>query len=66
MIRGKGLFTCDECKTVFKGLDIEYMVSAFSAPLECPRCHSYHTRPLLSSKMVYKRIWEAHDQNTQP
>lgn len=66
MIRGKRLFKCDNCKKVFVGLDIEYRASTLSQPVSCPNCKSNHTRPLFSSKGIYKKVWEAPDQNTQP
>jgi len=47
MVRGQRLFKCDDCKKVFWGLDIEYMCTAFSYPVSCPRCGKSHTWPLL-------------------
>lgn len=67
MIRGKALFYCSNCKHRFIGLDIEYGASAFSAPFECPKCGSRHTRPwsLLPARianMQYRPIWDATDR----
>ena len=66
MIRGKRPFVCDNCKKIFVGLDIEYRATDLSQPVSCPKCNSSHTRPLFSSKSMYKRIWEEHDKNLQP
>lgn len=66
MVKGIRLFKCDNCKKIFIGLDIEYGATVFSQPVSCPKCNSSHTRPLFSSKSMYKRIWEEHDKNLQP
>lgn len=66
MIRGKTLFICDECGNKFRDLDFEYMASAFTTPMKCPKCGSYHTYPATVSafiqKSVYKKIWEQIDK----
>ena len=66
MIRGKILFTCDECGNKFRDLDFEYVASAFTTPMKCPKCGSYHTYPATVSafiqKSVYKKIWEQIDK----
>ncbi len=59
MIRGKTLFKCDKCGKIFLGVDIEYMATSLSQPIECPGCGSFHTYPVASflMKSVYKEIW---------
>lgn len=64
MVRGKCFFICDKCKKIFRDLDIEWMATTYSTPVECPQCGSYHTRPLLSLKPVYKRIWKSMDEQS--
>lgn len=68
MVRGPKLFYCSECRKRFVGVDIEYGASIFSAPIKCPQCGSWHTRPwsLLPVKvanLMYKKIWEANDRD---
>lgn len=65
MVRGQRLFKCDDCKKVFWGLDIEYMCTAFSYPVSCPRCGKSHTWPLLGlgGKYTYKSIWKYLEEN---
>lgn len=66
MIRGKTLFTCDECGNKFRDWDFEYMESVLTTPMKCPKCGSYHTYPAtalaLFRKSVYKKIWEQIDK----
>lgn len=66
MIRGKTLFTCDECGNKFRDWDFEYMASVLTTPMKCPKCGSYHTYPAtalaLLQKGVYKKIWEQMDK----
>lgn len=67
MVRGMKLFYCSECGKRFLGVDIEYAASTYSAPLKCPRCGSWHTRPwsLSPTKIadhVYRKIWEEKDR----
>lgn len=66
MVRGILPFYCSECGKHFMGPDIELGASVLSAPLECPRCGSWHTRPgsPLPAKIAnqkYKKIWELTD-----
>ena len=67
MMFGYRIFICDECKRIFRGPHIEYMASAFSCPLQCPRCGSNHTLPLslfaYALKSVYKKIWADLDRH---
>jgi uncharacterized paraquat-inducible protein A len=53
MYRGMTLFKCHECDKVFKAPDIEYNATVFSEPQPCPRCGSYDTYPLGSSRPIY-------------
>lgn len=68
MVRGMLLFYCSECRHRFMGMDVEWNATAFSAPLECPQCGSWHTRPwsLLPAKIAdarYKSIWQINDRS---
>ncbi len=58
MIRGKTIFRCTNCHKVFVGVDVEYMATALSVPVKCPKCSSNHTLPLLAFKHLYKGIWK--------
>ena len=42
MLRGTSLFICDDCKTVFMGLDIEWNCTPLSATQQCIKCGSWH------------------------
>ncbi|MBR8769691.1 hypothetical protein IX308_000146 [Porphyromonas levii] len=59
MIRGKIVFRCDECKELFRALDIEWSATTLSMPQQCPKCGSCHTLPMRSilSRKLYKQIW---------
>lgn len=64
MIRGFKTFKCDSCHKTFKGLDIEWMATAYSQPVKCPYCGSTHTYPpglFDLSKGIYKKIWKIID-----
>lgn len=68
MLNGILLFYCSECGKRFIGLDREWDATSFSAPLNCPRCGSCHTRPwsLLPAKIAnlqYESIWNRIDKN---
>lgn len=45
MVRGISYFKSEECGNQFKGLDIEWMATSKSMPLECPACGNKHTHP---------------------
>ena len=62
MLRGVNLFKCDNCKKVTIGLDLELGAIALSQPIKCPKCGSWHTSPLFSSKSLYKKIWKQYDK----
>lgn len=64
MLRGWSKFVCNECGHKFVGMDLEYQCTALSAPLKCPACGSWHTRPAWSwwQKWVYKEIWKTQDE----
>ena len=38
MLRGTSLFICDDCKTIFMGLDIEWNCLPVSATQQCTKC----------------------------
>lgn len=63
MIRGKNIFRCTNCGKIFIGLDIEWQATVYSMPVQCPKCGSKHTLPLLASKRVYEGIWKTMDEN---
>lgn len=61
MIRGIKTFRCSECDHVFRGPDIEYTMTVFSAPLPCRKCRSIRTYPSMgfSNKKldaIFKKI----------
>lgn len=65
MVRGHRLFVCDDCKKVFRGLDIEYNCTVWSYPIPCPRCGKSHTWPLFDfgGKFIYKSIWRCLEES---
>lgn len=68
MITGPVLFYCSECGGRFLGLGAEWCATAFVAPVKCPKCGSWHTRPwsLAPARIAnlrYKHIWEYIDNN---
>lgn len=69
MIRGITRFKCNECSKKFWGLDVEWRATAFTAPLQCPQCKSFHTYPVgilglgTGKAKLYKEIWESIDEN---
>lgn len=68
MIRGMKLFYCSKCGKRFMGMDVEWCASILSAPLQCPQCDSWHTRPwsLLPARiadMEYKGVWRMIDED---
>ncbi len=44
MIRGFRKCICEDCGHEFIGADVEYMCTAASAPVECPKCGSLNTK----------------------
>ncbi len=44
MIRGFYKCTCKDCGHKFIGADVEYMCTAASAPVKCPKCGSTNTK----------------------
>lgn len=72
MVRGVITFYCSECENRFEGIDAEWHCTVSTAPLKCPRCGSWHTRPCTGSfwsaeyenekNEWYKHIWDAADR----
>ena len=69
MVRGVITFYCSECENRFEGIDAEWHCTVFTAPLKCPRCGSWHTRPWTGSFVPaefgnerYKPIWDQSDR----
>jgi DNA-directed RNA polymerase subunit RPC12/RpoP len=65
MLRGKRIFVCDECGHKFWGMDFEWNATTLSQPLKCPKCGSWHTRPVSIfglNKSIYKEIWKQMDK----
>ena len=44
MFRGFTQFVCDDCGHKFTGPDMEWMCTAYPAPVKCPKCGSLNTR----------------------
>lgn len=68
MLRGITTFKCDECGHTFKGPDMEWRATVFTAPLQCPTCGSWHTAPrglFGISNPVYKGIWKSIDESNK-
>lgn len=68
MYRGMRKFVCDDCGHKFEGMDCEYQATAFSAPVKCPECGSWHTYPSSGwfgglKKSIYKEIWKSMDEH---
>ena len=66
MLRGVCTFVCDDCGHRFKGMDCEWMATAYTAPVKCPKCGGWHTYPpgfLGLNKYVYRRIWKRRENN---
>lgn len=60
-------FYCSECSTRFSGMAMEWYAMAYTAPVKCPKCGSWHTRPwsLLPAKIAnlrYASIWKNIDE----
>lgn len=56
MLRGVCTFVCDDCGHKFEGMDCEWMATAYTAPVKCPKCGGWHTYPpgfLGLNKYVY-------------
>jgi NAD-dependent SIR2 family protein deacetylase len=62
MFNGYRTFKCTKCGHKFKDQDIEFMMTAYSAPPTCPKCGSIRTLPYSfwshTDRAVYERIWE--------
>ena len=43
MFRGFCAFVCDDCGHRFKGMDCEWMATAYTTPVKCPKCGSVNT-----------------------
>lgn len=67
MFRGITTFVCDKCGHKFKGLDVEWNATIFSAPQRCPNCGSFHTSPGGGGlfRYFYKRIWASMDKQME-
>ncbi len=68
MLRGFIRFYCSECGESFTGPDIEFAATVWTAPLKCPHCGSWHTRPwsilpAALANLKYKLIWKMCDEN---
>lgn len=67
MTKGEKKFKCDVCGHTFMAPDIKWQVKAYSQPMPCPKCGSYHTMPKtffsFIDRIIYKRIWEDIDNN---
>ena len=66
MLRGTSLFICDDCKTIFMGLDIEWNCLPMSATQQCTKCGGWHTMPgrHLDSpdREFYESLWKREDE----
>ena len=66
MLRGTSLFICDDCKTIFMGLDIEWNCLPVSATQQCTKCGGWHTMPgrHLDSpdREFYESLWKREDK----
>ena len=65
---GSIIFKCTNCGHTFKGPNIEYNATIFSAPVKCPHCNSMKTLPntILARTLynsVYKKIWDSMKNN---
>ncbi len=75
MLRGFRTFVCDNCGNKFEGMDCEWMATAYTAPVKCPKCGSMHTYPsgfdimfplgelLGTKKRFYRKLWKRMDKN---
>lgn len=45
MIRGMYEYVCKDCGNKFIGADVEYLATAASMPVKCPKCGGYNTYP---------------------
>lgn len=70
MVRGITRFKCNGCGNKFKGLDIEWNATVYTAPVRCPKCGNMHTYPvglfnisnLIGPSPIYKMIWKREDE----
>ncbi len=58
MIRGFYKCTCKDCGHKFIGADVEYMCTAASAPVKCPKCGSLNTKMGILPAFVDSNLWE--------
>lgn len=70
MVHSIMLFHCSECGKRFLSTACEWCATAFVAPVKCPKCGSWHTRPwsLLPAKIAnlrYKEIWQNIDNQNK-
>lgn len=77
MLRGVCTFVCDDCGHRFKGMDCEWMATAYTAPVKCPKCDSMHTYPSSYNiafslgglfglkKTFYRKIWKSIDERNK-
>ena len=64
--KGYGSYFLKEILRSFAGYDRE-QATVFTAPVKCPECGSWHTRPssglfFSSNKYIYKEIWKTLDE----
>ena len=77
MLRGIRTFVCDNCGNKFEGMDCEYMATAYTAPVKCPKCGSMHTYPsgydiaflfgglFGLKKAFYRKMWKNIDSKNK-
>ena len=63
MVAGTFTFYCACCGKRFMGIAAEWMATAFVAPVKCPKCNSWHTRPwsiapARIANLKYTKIWK--------
>ena len=68
MLLGSTIFTCDDCGKRFVSPNIEYLATALSMPMQCPKFGSIHTMPGIMSgllnfrRSIYQKIWKEVDE----
>lgn len=68
MLRGTTTFKCDNCGNTFKGLDMEWCATIFTAPVRCPKCGSMHTAPkglFGTINPIYRSLWKSIDERAE-